>query len=55
VVQPALVERIDQGLEHVLLPDHFGEKAGPPLAGKHLIAHGNLRLWQWLGQDRRPL
>src|SRR5690606_33614179 len=39
VVQTVVVQRVDQRLEDVLLPDHFAENAGAPLAGEYLIAH----------------
>ena len=39
VVQAALLERVDQRLDHVLLADQFGEAARAPLAGQDLVAH----------------
>ncbi|MNZ86193.1 hypothetical protein D3C78_1050100 [compost metagenome] len=39
MVQPLVVQRIDQGLEHMGLADHFAERARTPLTGKNLITH----------------
>ncbi|MNZ62976.1 hypothetical protein D3C78_811130 [compost metagenome] len=49
VVQTLVVQRIDQGLEHMGLADHFTERARTPLAGKNLITHRicSLRLLAW--------
>ncbi len=33
VVQALAVQRVDQGLEHVRLPDHFAERARTPFSG----------------------
>ena len=57
VMQAATVQRVDQGLEHVRLPDHFGKVARPPLACKDLIAHVALlitktgRARRWCGRS----
>src|SRR5690606_40768796 len=40
VVQAPVVEAVDQGLQHMLLPIHLVEGAGAPFAGEDLIAHG---------------
>src|SRR5690606_19087996 len=40
VVQAPVVEAVDQGLQHMLLPHHLVEGAGAPFAGEDLIAHG---------------
>ena len=39
VVQPLAVERVDQGLEHMGLADHFAERARTPFTCKNLITH----------------
>ena len=40
VVQTLLLQGIAQGLDHVLLPDHFAESTRPVLAGQNKIRHG---------------
>ena len=39
VVQALLGERIGEGLDHVLLPHHFGERARAILAGQNEVGH----------------
>lgn len=39
MVQALCVERIGEGLHHMLLPHHFGEIAGAVLAGEHEVGH----------------
>ena len=39
VVQPLVVQGVDQCLEHMLLADHIFECPGAPLTGKYLVAH----------------
>ncbi|MCY1412445.1 hypothetical protein D9M71_278520 [compost metagenome] len=39
VVQTLVVQRIDQGLEHMGLADHFAERARTPFTCKNLITH----------------
>jgi len=40
MMQPLLLERVDERAHDVLLPDERRERAGTPLAGEHLIRHG---------------
>ena len=37
-----MIERIDQRLEHMLLPDHFSEDARSPFTREHLITHDKM-------------
>ena len=39
MVQALAVQRIDQGLEHMGLADHFAERARTPFTCKNLITH----------------
>ncbi|GMG87280.1 hypothetical protein MNKW57_16010 [Biformimicrobium ophioploci] len=39
MVQAAVIQRIDQGLQYMLLPHHLPEYPGAPLTGQYLIAH----------------
>jgi hypothetical protein len=39
MVQALLYQGIGQGLNHVLLPHHFGEDTGAVLAGQHDVGH----------------
>ena len=39
MVQSTGLQRVHQGLQNVLLPDHLGEVAGSPLAGQNLMSH----------------
>ena len=39
VVHPILLDRVAQGIDHVVLPNDIGKTARPPLAGKRLITH----------------
>ncbi|MCY1311089.1 hypothetical protein D9M70_613540 [compost metagenome] len=39
VVQALVVQCIDQGFQHMSLPDHFAERARTPFACKNLITH----------------
>ncbi len=40
MVQPVVIEGIDQGPQHMLLPNHLAKIARAPLAGQNLITHG---------------
>gem|GEM_PF-3701546 len=42
MVQALIVERIDQGLEHMGLADHFAERARTPFTCKNLITHNTI-------------
>jgi hypothetical protein len=42
-MQAIVVQGIDQGPQHVLLPDHLLELLRPPFAGQNGIAHGAVR------------
>jgi len=42
VVQALLGERIAQGLDHMLLPHHFGERARAVLAGQNEVGHASI-------------
>ena len=39
VMQALVIQRIDQGTQHVFLTDHFSKFARPPFARQNLIAH----------------
>src|SRR5690606_2677684 len=39
MVQAAIVQGVDEGLEHMPLPGHLLEVAGAPLACKYLVTH----------------
>ncbi len=39
VMQPARLQRVDQRLQHVLLPDRVGEGLGPPFARQDEVTH----------------
>src|SRR5690606_16838554 len=43
VVQAVVVERVDEGLEHVALAGHFAEAAGAPLSCQNLVGHEERR------------
>jgi hypothetical protein len=38
-MQPVIIERIDQGTLHMILPDQLGKIPGAPFARKNLITH----------------
>ena len=40
-MEPVRVQRIDEGARDMSLTDELLEVAGAPLAGKHLVAHGD--------------
>ena len=40
MVQPLCGQRVTKRLNHMVLPHHFGEIAGPIFAGEHKVGHG---------------
>ncbi|GAB4288788.1 MAG: hypothetical protein Kow0096_01400 [Thiohalomonadaceae bacterium] len=44
MVQTIIVQGIDQGAQHMLLPHHGRKGAGTPFAGQDLITHGRTTL-----------
>ncbi len=42
MVQALIVQRVDQGLEHMRLADHFAERARTPFTCKNLITHNTI-------------